>query len=1724
MTSPAIVGPAVSSPFSTGGGGTQFEQLVNAYWLTQLLVHGIPPIVTKGRVAVVHFQTEHLGWNTDDFLVEADVGPGPSRRIAGQVKRDFTVSASDDDCKKAISDFWKDYKNPAVFDPARDCFVLVVQRGSKVLLEHLGGLLDASRAANSGDDFSARLAVKGFLHATARKYLEEIRTIVTGSAGAPPQDGDLWDFLRAVHLLSLDLGTSTAQTESGARSLLAMTARSPDQVTAAAASWNALVVLAGAAMPQARTFKRDDLPNDLTALHDAIGATARDALTALEQHSAVVRHGIRTTLGSGLHLPRPDLSAAVHHGLSLARVVLISGPSGSGKSAVAAECIASAKETTFCFSFRAEEFAHPHLDDSLARAQVPANAETLRALMATQGRLLVHIESVERLLEASQREAFADLLTLVAAEPNWQLLLTCRDYSLDLVRSALLMPKGLEHTVVEVPPLDDASLTLAANTYKKLELPLGDPALKALLTNPYYLDAALRIDWSSSTDLPAGARAFRSRFWRDVIRADHDRAVGMPQRRHRVFVEVAVRRARELRAWVPCGDLDEEALAALQRDSLIAQSTTNPSLWAPAHDVLEDWAILTALDEDYAAHDDSVRGMALLVGGYPALRRTLRRWIAELQLQGDGGDRAFEMAIAGDGLPAWLRDDILAALLGGTGAAELLSRHAEALFRNDCALLTRIIHLVRVACVRTPTWADGLSYAILEPTGTSWAALAEILATNVQRISTKEMPLVLGFVEDWAKGVTMWRPHPPGEAAVVSIANVLADHFDGYQARDQQQRVFAVIAKCPSADTGGIKRLLGLGEDRADQDRDAAIRSREFREQVLTELDGNFLAAQQPDIVIEACRSFFLLRKGDAEDDDDPFARHGLDLEPIFGLDSGTHHAFFPASAYHGPYLTLLRWHRKKGLEFVLEVVNHSCDWYMAERPGDRLEPTVDVTATRPDGVVLKHHANARFYELYRGTMTVGPYWLQSLLMATEQALLELASSNPEHLDAWLLWLLSKTNCAAVAGVVASVAIANPRAAPKSILTLITCREYVMLDRMRMAKESRSLTAVFDAFPNPDQRVFVDERKKSDQLPHRKHDLEWAAMMLQFGPEAPKVHSILDAHASRLPPMDAQSQADKSWRLALHRMDLRNYTPELQPPSSAIADDGTNTEREGGNDTDQNAEPSSANESSATVVVLAPKEPEPDLAAISRETGVEMAAMGARMALWMWGQKAYERSADVDPSEWRNRLQQASTQKPDSWSKLVEGAPAFVAAVCVRDHWSELEESQRSWCVDVVSSAVEAGDEDWSEQGQASQGTMDGSGACASVLACLLRQEQGSPAGDRAVSALSVALTHPSRWMRWHAAHGVAAHLATKRDLVWQCVNAVALHAAAMQRLKPTSRRTTGAEAWERAQRAAAVEVRERFLRSVRTSAAEPGSTGAPSLPADAFTSMDLSTWHGANAAALSLAMLARSTDDPDAVAAHARLARTLVKWWDEGAEDRNDPGHKRSHETVLDLAKLIARYAHGCAPRDADAVLAPILSAVDTHPDKAEDILQEVIFEEDRVRASTTFWHIWALFAARMESAKWLPRADDRYTSADSLVRAIFLCSWWKEEARHWPPLEGKAHLLGELLLRLPPSRLALESYVRFLYRIGRRCVPGAFVTVAEYVKGEPARLLSVSNTVFVLEVLLREWVYGHPIELKRDPRLRETVLSLLDHLVEAGSSAAFRMRDDFVTPLRES
>jgi hypothetical protein len=296
----------------------------------------------------------------------------------------------------------------------------------------------------------------------------------------------------------------------------------------------------------------------------------------------------------------------------------------------------------------------------------------------------------------------------------------------------------------------------------------------------------------------------------------------------------------------------------------------------------------------------------------------------------------------------------------------------------------------------------------------------------------------------------------------------------------------------------------------------------------------------------------------------------------------------------------------------------------------------------------------------------------------------------------------------------------------------------------------------------------------------------------------------------------------------------------------------------------------------------------------------------------------------------------------------------------------------------------------------------------------------------------------------------------------------------------------------------------------------------------DVYEGMDPSTWFGAEAEKRILAILGQAPTEAAAIAGFERLAHTLVWWWDADDNergDRNKRREERNHWTESALSDLLQNFLLRISATAATRILQPILDAVDRHPREVHWVILGLINAEDRQPNTSQFWSLWELFADRVRRAKWLESIDDEYGTGNEMISAIFLGSGWKEEVRHWRSLEGHAHHVHVLFENLPPSSTVLDDYLRFLYHSGEQSLPEAFIRIAKRLQeGTPQKMLRKGNTVFLLELLLQQYVYARPLELKRQRELREAVLFLLDLLVDHGSSAAFRMRDDFVTPVSNS
>ena len=129
-----------------------------------------------------------------------------------------------------------------------------------------------------------------------------------------------------------------------------------------------------------------------------------------------------------------------------------------------------------------------------------------------------------------------------------------------------------------------------------------------------------------------------------------------------------------------------------------------------------------------------------------------------------------------------------------------------------------------------------------------------------------------------------------------------------------------------------------------------------------------------------------------------------------------------------------------------MRLMNHASTWYGERKwPGDRLDPAMQVRMQIPgDGDVIQW-ANSRLWCLFRGT-SVGPYVLQTALMALESWPLGICEADNAHVESWLLKILRESNNVAMTAVVVSICNAYPEKAGRAGLAVLTCREFFAMD------------------------------------------------------------------------------------------------------------------------------------------------------------------------------------------------------------------------------------------------------------------------------------------------------------------------------------------------------------------------------------------------------------------------------------------------------------------------------------------------------------------------------------------------------------------------------------------------------------------------------------------------------------------------------------------------------
>ncbi len=1689
----------ISNPFSTGGGGLFFEAKVQASFVLHLLIGGRIPCLASGRIHSIRLQAKQAGFNTDDIVVTIDTESGTTHRLLAQIKHHVAIATSDEEFYDSMVSAWSDFNNSAAFVKGRDALALITGPQSDQVLQHVRPLLDWARTSATGLEFAGKVATAHFSSNQKRAYLQVFGNVIAKIAGHPSTDDILWEFLKHLYLLTYDFDVQESSKDEAAILTVLELARNSSGGLDAQAIWEGLIIQAQEWNKTAGTFTAPDIPKRLSsAVQPCRSRVQREAVSRLQEHSALILGDIKTELAPGIRLPRTETLDILVDAIESSRIVVVQGAPGSGKSAIVKMLFDTLTNGIVPFVFKAQEFNFPHIHQFMTSIGIALSVAELRNEFALLPRKLLLVDGAERLFELSNHEAFRHLLKQLSTDKSWTVIITCRENSAQLLREHLLAQWGNNVTTVTISTLSNEELDWVSGKVPELAPLIANRKLTRLLRLPYILSLAWKafpVATSSEAISNIDERQFMDIVWRDFVERIAQSQGGLPIKRGRCLISVSVERARRMSLYVSSDGQDAEAIKALSDDGILIQSRAGGL--APAHDVLEDWAVSRFIGQEFEAKSGEPLPFFEAVGMEPAMRRGFRLWLS-VALEAPENQKIMNFVLTAFQhveLSLVWRDDIAVSVLQSENAGEYIRGMEEQLLHENKALYRRLVHVLRTACkgpnellLRRLGLAAFRSHEVLKgvfvvPLGSGWRELILFTHRNLAAFDLNEDGTVVELLKDWSQGFSAIEPLPSEAQAVAQICLkywsllTVPNRYSGNLVVEFLELLFKIPHAAPDEVTALIRSAMANELTRE-------YHSRTVLEHVVKSFECHPLCAHFPHLVIEVAELIWRLQQ-----DDELHYRSHLVWEGFFGFNDSMHFSYHPESALQGPFMFLLAYHPEAAIDFIVRLTNQAAQSYSESRMSNEV-CTVHLPTDTGSRLLI---ASPRLWALYR-SMTEGPKVLECALMSLEAWLLGQAKQGNNIRDYFQMSLDGSTSAATIA-VLVSVAIAYPQAVAEEVLPLLSVQEFIRWDYERSHQEQYHVTDVRSSLGIPTggaDDIHYQERKDSAALPHRKSNLEELAFRLQWTSLRDRVWSILDNFHKALPPEEEQDEADKNWRIALHRMDARNFK------------------------TEEGKEPGE--------VILVPREPDPDLRQYIAKAEEDQAPANRRMRLAMWGMmriRGESQAMDAFP-DWRDAFREAKalSEQPSSESNdetsLSKSGPSFVAAYLIRDHYAELDSTDLEWCRRIVIGEVLRKDIEKAFDTRIARNPFDGSRPCACVLPLLLKGAVDIQTRTQNEECLAVAVTHISYEVRDYAASGV-------RDWLWEidpelakaCIGGLLELSSATNLIRRTERQRRENEfSQERLEKAileATSGIRARIVkRETLISLTTP--------------TVDLET-HNWSELSNALRMIEPSTDDQDlcafimaCLAAVLRQAEATEAW---KSDQRSDVSFEFQHA----MAKMFVQYALARPVAEAARIGRLLRDYVDRCPKYLGELLEGLPYAEDRIRSGELFWMIWKSISEPIFQHPLLRGSSHiwHYDELRSLVRILLFADIaWKDGVKEWEPVSTNIDFIESAATVVGNTPAGFGALLSLLCSVGQVLLPLAIRWLAESIQRANGRdLLEDRNAEFELEVLLRKACYEHGTVIRQYPNLHRATILLLDKLVERGSHTGFRLRDYMVSPL---
>jgi hypothetical protein len=1130
-------GKQVASPFSTGGGGSEYEDFVGGYYLAMMLLQVVPR--GQGTAVIdreVQFQSLYRGEPVDDIVVRFSL-PQREIKLAIQCKRDLTFGVKDQQFDDVIHACWDTFTESS-FSRGFDRFGIALGLYSKNIDEYYKTTLTWARTSTTAEDFLKRLSQKGLGNQSQSQFVDLIRTKLDNYAGRKVSDEDLWQFLRSMVLLHFDFQQDDSRDQTYTIDLLSY-ALPAEQKARASDLFQQLVRYAATANRTGGSFDRITLTERLIGDGFSLLPTrdCRQDLERLEEHANFILRDIRADIG-GLVLNRTQALTDIQEHLHTATLLELVGAPGVGKSAILKALIEQYKGESPPIVLSWDRLSGIGWNGFAQILQLSQPLHELLLAISGSSSPCVFIDGVDRITDEGARKVVNDLLRSIAelsftdtGSKRWKVIVSARmenfaDLNVWLDWRALGQPD-----IVQIEKLTEEEFHLIVEHRPHLIPLLSFPHLEPIVRNLFMLrildDRRMLV---GSNGFPSVATEIEvSKAWWERLVGLTESNVELGRARQQALLTFGKQCISHPERRIACEYIAANILLSLESDGILLRDADR-DVYRLSHDVLQDWIFFRVLDqhrEDFTEYLQEIdeplgllRGVQLL-GTFLLERQETTTWIQLMQKI----EQVSSLA------PKW-RQALLMAPIRSPQARQLLDQVKPFLLQGHAQLLIELLTLMRTVEV-TPDYSllpiieklgeDQVSQLSLllsrpVPNWLSWLPLIDWFLAQTENWSNEVRVEMARLMELWLQQTPYgwryrkeigtlafrWLEEARGESPMMSY-----DEKRAFLSR-LRKTIFQAADVLPEKVAAYLKEIAAHGSVHAIEEALATYRP------LVDHLPKDYV-----DFALE------MLVMNPEEDYGTGDIHHRASSLRFYYDDLGIRERLdcSPPAHIQGPFLYLLGKNEHEGLRLVQSLADTAVAvWLQREQDlyyrSQRRTP-LPISITLPTGT-HEFWGDERVYYWYRSSLG-GQEIVTSALMALEVWLEEQVSAGREP-SALFEQILNGSTCIAVVGCCLSAAYAYPERCLQAALPLIHSSVVWRLDMYRVAQDRQPPVYWL---PN-DYPLIYEARRERDQCPQRTFSLSLLAGHYLFADESLRIsfEQALGQFSEHLPFLFKEEQED----------------------------------------------------------------------------------------------------------------------------------------------------------------------------------------------------------------------------------------------------------------------------------------------------------------------------------------------------------------------------------------------------------------------------------------------------------------------------------------------------------------------------------------------------------------------------------------------------------------------